>query len=766
MASEHVNGEPAPEGERLQHTIDTSGTASPRRTQSSPGEQGPASAKTLGSGDRLYDDEVIPPSHPYRTLVLCFDGTGDQFDADNSNIIQLFSMLKKDDRNQQMVYYQAGIGTYTIPQIATPFVARVEKAIDEAIAINLNAHVMGGYEFLMQNYQGGDKICIFGFSRGAYTARALAGMIHKVGLLPVCNHQQVPFAYKMFMREDKKGWDQSRAFKKAFSIDVEIEFLGVWDTVASVGIIPRSLPFTASNNSVRYFRHALSLDEHRAKFKANHWKRAPSDLHALGIDANKGDMPRSNHRGPPRPHNHHGKVSKTHLERDHDDGQWETDVLEVWFAGCHCDVGGGSVENGTPHSLARIPLRWMIRQCFLTDSGIQFHRGGFREIGLDPETLYPFAQAKRPPPIYAEPDTASLLRAHAEQERRDATLVDGEPVPCTSMKSEEEEDLADALSPIYDELVINKAWWILEALPMRHWHREDNGKYTTQIRPNWGNPRKISKGIDFLVHRTVKIRMEAEGLEDGKYVPKAKFPYEPVLNYDRQQRAEIRAALRNGMTPKVIKEIFGPGSSTISRIKTNTMGDDLSQDPMYLSGTFSAVVDGKNNASRGDGDSGEAAKVVEDNVGSIPASDGKSQATASACLRGSGTPGRGRGIGARGQVPPKGRGDAPPQDKKVNSDTICPQPEVIKVSDDDAKDLIDPVREFLRDLDLESDAHVEEMKVVGISCTDHIAQLKSLSKTMLDAMFNQKSQMGTKLLANGFSEFELVVMCDKVSSMP
>lgn len=76
--------------------------------------------------------------------------------------------------------------------------------------------------------QAGDKICIFGFSRGAYTARSLAGMLHKVGLLPADNHQQVPFAYKMFTRCDKTGWKQSVAFKKAFSINVDIEFVGVW----------------------------------------------------------------------------------------------------------------------------------------------------------------------------------------------------------------------------------------------------------------------------------------------------------------------------------------------------------------------------------------------------------------------------------------------------------------------------------------------------------------------------------------------------------
>ncbi|KAG6867257.1 hypothetical protein C0993_005154 [Termitomyces sp. T159_Od127] len=93
---------------------------------------------------------------------------------------------------------QAGIGTYTSPQIATPTAAKISKTLDEAFAWDLSTHVMEGYEFLMQNCklcfqfilsiypthhlysdQAGDRICIFGFSRGAYTARSLAGMVHK-----------------------------------------------------------------------------------------------------------------------------------------------------------------------------------------------------------------------------------------------------------------------------------------------------------------------------------------------------------------------------------------------------------------------------------------------------------------------------------------------------------------------------------------------------------------------------------------------------------
>lgn len=456
-------------------------------------------------------------------------------------------MLKKDDKSQQLVYYQAGIGTYTIPEIATPFVAKWKKTIDMAIASYLDAHVMGGYEFLMEQYHAEDKICIFGFSRGAYTARALAGMIHKVGLLPAGNHQQVPFAYKMFSRNDQTGWDQSTQFKKAFSIDVEIEFVGVWDTVASVGLIPHTLPFTHSNTAIRYFRHAMSLDERRAKFKANHY-HLRHDHEQKGTRI--GEMPRSNSRNP------HFHSSHDH-DRKGDKPKKTTDVREVWFAGCHCDVGGGSVENGTRNSLARIPLRWMIRECFRVNSGIQFYRETFKDIGLDPATFDSDSfRDPRPPPITPTPElvaqTVAAAKAAADDakaaekaakkadakvtchdhEPSDGTLVayvQASPTAASSFKSEEDEEFADALSDKYDQLELSKPWWILELLPMRH--REQNRKdysLNYEWKVNLGEGRKVpepdsEKEEKVLVHRSVKIRMDAMGLPQGEYKPKADF---------------------------------------------------------------------------------------------------------------------------------------------------------------------------------------------------------------------------------------------------
>ena len=106
------------------------------------------------------------------------------------------------------------------------------------------------------------------------------------------------------------------------------------DTVCSVGLVPRTLPFTASNTSIRFFRHAISLDEHRAKFKANYYHlRHPDDEKGL----KPGVMPGSNQRFPhPHRKNHQHHKSKREFEEEYDDGLRETDVREVWFAGCHC----------------------------------------------------------------------------------------------------------------------------------------------------------------------------------------------------------------------------------------------------------------------------------------------------------------------------------------------------------------------------------------------------------------------------------------------
>ncbi|KAG8793008.1 hypothetical protein FRC12_004215 [Ceratobasidium sp. 428] len=208
-----------------------------------------------------------------RDLVLCFDGTGEQYDEDITSIVRFFGLLAKEDPSRQMVYYQAGIGTgISSSAPSNSLLKKVDSLLDQAFATGLPVHVRGGYEFLMNNYKKGDRISLFGFSRGAYTARALAGMLQKVGLLPAHNKEQIKYAYRMFKRDDEVGWKLSEGFKNTFSIKVKIDFVGVFDTVDSVGIIiPKELPFATSNHLIRVFRHAVALDERRVRFKAHHW---------------------------------------------------------------------------------------------------------------------------------------------------------------------------------------------------------------------------------------------------------------------------------------------------------------------------------------------------------------------------------------------------------------------------------------------------------------------------------------------------------------
>ncbi|KAF9445122.1 hypothetical protein P691DRAFT_676292 [Macrolepiota fuliginosa MF-IS2] len=489
----------------------------------------------------LIPNITVPAEHDNRTLVICFDGTGDQFDSDNSNIVELFSMLRKDDPGKQLVYYQAGIGTYTTPQIATPVMAGISKAFDEAVAWNLDTHIMGGYEFLMQNYKAGDNICIFGFSRGAYTAQCLAGMIHKVGLLPACNYQQVPFAYKMYTRADQVGWKQSNAFKAAFSTHVNIAFLGVWDTVNSVGIIPRRLPFTTSNTAVRVFRHAVSLDERRAKFKQNTWNRPTSNEQQLAdsdrVHTGTGLDPRHH----AAHHNHQEDSSKKkknlkQLEREYSEVLADpTDVEEVWFSGCHCDIGGGSVSNGTRPNLARIPLRWMVRQTFLTNTGIMFSARGLARIGLDldPTTYHPIL--RRPPPLEV-PSTAFLRHIPPRKrltEEQEEALIREAAISEVDL-SEQEIELRDALSPVYDQLTLSWPWWLLEFLPLRHRYQTEDNSWTWWLGWNLGRgrhiPRQTKHGVK--VHRSVKMRLDASYENGKKYFPNANLKLDKVIWVD------------------------------------------------------------------------------------------------------------------------------------------------------------------------------------------------------------------------------------------
>ena len=147
------------------------------------------------------------------------------------------------------------------------------------------------------------------------------------------------------------------------------------------------------------------------------------------------------------------------------------------------DIGGGSVSNATRNSLARIPLRWMVRECFKINSGIMFDTHSLRNIGLDPSTLYPFV-TPRPPPLpvgdavvekLKTPSNLGRFLAHMRLKKKPAQVIQeiASDSPTRTyadekvqMGIEENEELKDALSPIYDQLRLSPAWWILEVLPL------------------------------------------------------------------------------------------------------------------------------------------------------------------------------------------------------------------------------------------------------------------------------------------------------------
>ncbi|KIK56257.1 hypothetical protein GYMLUDRAFT_1016443 [Collybiopsis luxurians FD-317 M1] len=169
-----------------------------------------------------------------------------------------------------MTWYNSGIGTYAQPSMKTFAYYRQQlwHAIDMAIAWKFEHIIHGAYQWLSNNYQEDDCIFLLGFSRGAYQVRVLSAMIEKVGLIHKGNEMQIPFAYELYSRE-RADEDLVKNFKKTFCREVKVHFVGVWDTVSSIGIVrPREmLPGTTDGmKHVCYFRHALALDERRVKF--------------------------------------------------------------------------------------------------------------------------------------------------------------------------------------------------------------------------------------------------------------------------------------------------------------------------------------------------------------------------------------------------------------------------------------------------------------------------------------------------------------------
>ncbi|PSR72581.1 hypothetical protein PHLCEN_2v11574 [Hermanssonia centrifuga] len=371
----------------------------------------------------------------------------------------------------------------------------------------------------------GDKICMFGFSRGAYTARALAGMLYKVGLLPAGNIQQIPFAYDMYQREDEA---MSKEFKQASCRSVHIDFLGVWDTVSSVGLVPHHFPYVHENRAVRYLRHALALDERRVKFIPQFCTDPPSDTAVNNAKEQEKD-------------NNAEKRAYTSPM---------SDVEEVWFTGVHCDVGGGAVINEKTVKLSGIPLRWMIRECFKCNTRIVFDAAVLRKLGLP---VYVSGETGNPilAPLY---EVTSLPYPSPSQE----TPTPQDNLEILPADYELRRDLDDARDDLHDMLKGSPMWNILEWLPL-HLKKEkalaSGAKGRDSYRWVWnrGKGRKIVKREiqeGWKVHRTVLLRLHA----DKDYVPQAcpniPIAKNPQTNRDKTREADVGRATKSLKDPR------------------------------------------------------------------------------------------------------------------------------------------------------------------------------------------------------------------------
>jgi uncharacterized protein (DUF2235 family) len=316
-----------------------------------------------------------------KKLVLCLDGTSNRYCRDNTNVVKLAALLDK-RVTDQLLYYQPGIGTIAPPGVFSRTWKGILTRLDLAFAILLKYHVQDAYRFVMRYYEPGDQIFLFGFSRGAYTARVVAGMLCKVGLLEKGNEELVPFAWDMYIAA--KNRIQSNGFRNTFARRVPIEFVGVWDTVGSVRYAGRSqhFEFTFDNPMVKKVRHAVALDERRAYFRQNLW-----------ID-------------PAR------------------EGQ---DVRQVWFAGVHCDVGGGYLESEC--GLSKIALKWMLDEI---GGALAFHPASVAKM-IPPTSsarfAAPSATAKMHEPLRGSWHLAEWIPKRVLVKQPDGTFVSQWRVP-------------------------------------------------------------------------------------------------------------------------------------------------------------------------------------------------------------------------------------------------------------------------------------------------------------------------------------------------
>ena len=286
-----------------------------------------------------------------RNIVICCDGTGNEYGAANSNVVKLYWALSAQDK--KTAYYHPGVGTMGARNALTVVGKWWTKVRGLAFGYGFSDNIADVYSFLMGEFNAGDRIFVFGFSRGSYTARALCGLLQMCGLLTRGNEALIPYALRLFKGNDPSKFEIAAGFRATYSIPCAPYFLGLWDTVSSVGWIldpiytkGGHLPYTAALPNVPVVRHAISIDERRAFFRQN---------------------------------------------LVHEPAAANQDVKQVWFAGVHSDVGGSYAEADS--GLSKIALRWML--CEAQSAGLLLDPQKVIEVlGGQPPYVSPDAKGK------------------------------------------------------------------------------------------------------------------------------------------------------------------------------------------------------------------------------------------------------------------------------------------------------------------------------------------------------------------------------------
>jgi hypothetical protein len=271
-----------------------------------------------------------------RQLIVCCDGTNNNLTGrlTDTNVTKLCELLDPDGRNQ-LLYYDPGVGNPGQLPGATwvdQLRRQAERLSGLAFGQGVYENIAEGYAFLMEHYRAGDQVFLFGFSRGAFTARSIGGLVTQFGLLRPEARALIPtllHTYFADRRENKHYKDVTEQVSALFCSDrsrqASVWFVGVWDTVASVGFpLLGQQTITAKpsivGKRIHHVRQALALDEHRRAFEPRRYIVDPScDYAAQGQS-----------------------------------------IAQVWFPGSHADVGGGYAPDES--GLSNASLTWMLQE--------------------------------------------------------------------------------------------------------------------------------------------------------------------------------------------------------------------------------------------------------------------------------------------------------------------------------------------------------------------------------------------------------------------